>query len=371
MKKFETFVTDNNRDSAAIDFVPKHNPVVNQNAQLYVDEILQNGDLNLLFRAVGVTAPKNIDSIDMDEVYDTIRQKAIDYYIQNPEAIGKDIPMKQFKVQAGDGIPRTNNIGGALHVNSPRIGENKINFDKEIEISSDDMRYFNEEEPLIELIRNGKIMLANNKIYCNNKDKQTIEVLDIYFEIEGKNALEESLDFLKYSDTKEKSFLYIGKLNHRFDLEVVDNVDNLVDIIDKSGEAFLFTTFEDITIDKLSRIAKIIFENSTIKFLLNVYEMPLESSEVLGLNEGRYQVLTLKITTPYYRITLNLIKSVENYILVSIENIEKLIISPKNNITNWESTDLKNFKKNMSFLCDTKFEFEGWKELLTEINKNL
>lgn len=371
MKKFETFVTDNNRDSAAIDFVPKHNPVVNQNAQLYVDEILQNGDLNLLFRAAGVTAPKNIDSVNMDEVYDTIRQKAIDYYIQNPEAIGRDIPMKQFKVQAGDGIPRTNNIGGALHVNSPRIGENKINFDKEIEISSDDMRYFNEEEPLIELIRNGKIMLGNNKVQYSSIDKETKEVLDIYFELEGENALEESLDFLKHSDTKESLVYPIGKISHLFDLDNINNIEELVDFINSSKEIFLFTTFEESLIDEISKYTKTVFVDSQVKFLLNIFEMPLESAEVLGLNEGRYQVLTLQINNFNWKIDFNLIKSIEDYLIVSIGEVEKSEKDAKGIHKSWEKYSIKDFEKNNTYVCKLGYEFEGWKELLTQINKNL
>jgi hypothetical protein len=65
-----------------------------------------------------------------------------------------------------------------------RIGESKNNFDSEISISEDDMRKFNTEEPLIELIRNQKVVLENKKVEFNKSDTESIDILDIYFEFD-------------------------------------------------------------------------------------------------------------------------------------------------------------------------------------------
>lgn len=370
MKKFETFITDNNRDKSSIDFLPKYNPVVQQNAKKYVDEIIQNGDLNLLYKAVGVEPPKDVNSMNMDDIYDEIKQKAIDYYIENPESMGKDIPMKKFKVNAGDGIPRTNNVGGALHSNSPRIGESN-KFNQEIEISSDEMEYFNEEEPLIKLIRNGKIILNNNQIKYDPKDKETLSILDIYFEVDGVDPIEESLSFLEYSDSKESSILNIGLLGHQFNVSLVDDLDKIINIIKNFDDIFLFTLFDESLINKLVKIVEISYPGSKVKYLLNVYDMPLESSDVLNLNIGRYQVLTFEISNEEHKIILNLIKSVSDYIIVSIGEIQKSVKDTKGIQQSWEKITINGFEENQTYICNLKYEFDGWKELLSKIFESI
>ena len=187
LKKYENFISDLNRDSSALDYVPKHNPVINQKAQEFVDSLMHN-NYELLFKVAGMEMPKDLHSTEMDPLFDEVREKAIKYFIENPEQIGKeDSLVKQFKVNGGDGIPRMSNIGGTSHANSIRIGESKSNFDSQIEITEDDMAQFNSAEPLIELIRNGKVALGNKRIEFNKSDKQTIKTLDIYFEIDQKD----------------------------------------------------------------------------------------------------------------------------------------------------------------------------------------
>jgi len=194
IKKYENFVTDNNRDTAAIDFLPKHNPVVKQQATEYVDDKLKSNDFADMFKVVGMEPPKDLKSEEMDSLFDEVREKAIEYFVENPEAIGKDIKFssmansdKQNLSNQNDRVPTTNNIGGTSQTASGRIGESKTNFDSEIEITEDDMNKFNSEEPLVELIRNGKISLGNKKVSFNKSDKETIGVLDIYFEFDQKD----------------------------------------------------------------------------------------------------------------------------------------------------------------------------------------
>jgi hypothetical protein len=194
IKKYENFVTDNNRDTAAIDFLPKHNPVVKQQATEYVDDKLKSNDFADMFKVVGMEPPKDLKSEEMDSLFDEVREKAIEYFVENPEAIGKDIKFssmansdKQNLSNQNDRVPTTNNVGGTSQTASSRIGESKTNFDSEIEITEDDMNKFNSEEPLVELIRNSKISLGNKKVSFNKSDKETIEVLDIYFEFDQKD----------------------------------------------------------------------------------------------------------------------------------------------------------------------------------------
>ena len=126
----------------------------------------------------------------MDSLFDEVKEKAIEYFTENPEEIGKSVNFasmkgdKQNLSNQNDRVPTTNNIGGTSQTASGRIGESKTNFDSDIEISEEDMKKFNTEEPLIELIRNGKITLSNKKISFNKSDKSTIKTLDIYFEFD-------------------------------------------------------------------------------------------------------------------------------------------------------------------------------------------
>jgi hypothetical protein len=194
IKKYESFVNDNNRDSDSIDFLPKYNPVVRQQATEYVDSKLKSNEFADMFKVIGMTPPKELKSEDMDSLFDEVREKAIEFFVENPEEIGKEIKFssipngdKQKLSNHTDRVPTTNNIGGTSQTASGRIGESKLNFDTELEITEDDMNKFNSEEPLIELIRNGKVSLGNKKIEFNKSDKETIKILDIYFEIDQKD----------------------------------------------------------------------------------------------------------------------------------------------------------------------------------------
>jgi hypothetical protein len=193
IKKYENFVNDDNRDTASIDFLPKHNPVIKQQATEYVDSVLKSNDFGQMFKVAGMTPPKELKGEDMDSLFDEVREKAIEYFVNNPEAIGKEVKVgkmsgnSQNLTNDSDRVVKTNNIGGTSQTASNRIGENVKNFDSEIEISEDDMNQFNSSEPLIELIRNNKVKLSNKKVHFNKSDKKTIDTLDIYFEFDKKD----------------------------------------------------------------------------------------------------------------------------------------------------------------------------------------
>jgi hypothetical protein len=363
-KEFESMVTDDDRDSSSIDFLPKHNPVVQQNAKSYVDQIIQGNDLKLLYRAAGEEPPKNIDSMNMDDIYDELKQKAIEYFIENPEAIGKDIPMNKYKVNGGDGISRTNNLGGALHANSPRVGESKT----EITISPDEMLYFNTEEPLIELIRNGKIELGNGVVHYDTSDQETKNILDIYLEIDGSATLEESLEYLKYTDRKKSSLVNLGNCGINFNLNE-NNIKHLSRVVESYEEAFLFDILDESLIDKTERVTKSVFRNYQIKTSINIHEISSETSHILNINEGRYQVLTLDIVNEDYKTKVNLVKSVSDWMIASIVDIKKSIKDKNGKVT--ECVNHLEGQRNLTFICENKFENSGLKEFLKKIWESL
>ena len=66
------------------------------------------------------------------------------------------------------------------------MGESKQTFDSELKITPDEMILFRQEEPLLDLIRNRKIALSDNKIEFNKSDKETMDILDIYLEFDQK-----------------------------------------------------------------------------------------------------------------------------------------------------------------------------------------
>jgi hypothetical protein len=190
IKKYETFVNDDNRGDEGS--YPKSNALDRQKATEYVDNVLYSNKFKTIMDDLKIEPPKDLEGKDMDEYFDKeIREKAIDYYAKH--GVPGEVNMETYPVNGGDGIPRTNNVGGTSHTASFRIGENKVNFDHEIEISDDEMRQFAKEEPLQDLIRSGKVRLTNKKVHFNKKDQETIDTLDMYLEID-KNTLKSDTD---------------------------------------------------------------------------------------------------------------------------------------------------------------------------------
>ena len=370
MKKFETFINDDNRDAASLDLLPKHNPAVDLAAKNYVDDIIKSNDLNLLFKAAGVKPPKNLTSMTMDDVYDEIKQKAIDYYIENPQDIGKDIPQRKVN-KGGDGVVRTNNIGGALHSNSPRVGESKNNFDAELEITLDEMSLFNTEESLMNLISTNKIMLGNCVIQFNNNDKQTKQTLDIYFELDEVDPIEETLAYLTHSDTKPSSIIYLGELGLQLDLTGLSNIESLIEIKNQYSEAFLFDMMDIKTEQDLIRKSQSIFQNWGIRTSKNIGEISESTSELLGIANGRFEILTLDMINQDYKVVIDIVKSVSDYILASFSRIEKINRGKGGEISQFTEMDVEEFSKNATHICDIKHDYEGWKELLSNLFEKL
>jgi hypothetical protein len=185
IKKYETFVNDDNR--AEDTRYPEMNPVIKKEATEYVDSIINSSDYMMMFSVAGVEPPKDLSAEDLDKVFDEVREKAIQHYIQNPEEIKSPTSHKTFKTNGGDGIARTNKVGGTSQAASRIVGESRTELGEEMDITEDEMDLFKKQELLIDLIRQGKVRLSNKKIHFSKSDKETIECLDMYLEMDKKS----------------------------------------------------------------------------------------------------------------------------------------------------------------------------------------
>lgn len=196
IKKFESFVNDDNRGDETQ--YPQLNPVLKMEVTEYVEDKLKSNEFADILHVAGIKAPSDISSQELEELFDEAREKAITYYINNPEEMGKEVDYKSYKVNGGDGVARTNNIGGALRESRE--------FDSEIKIAEDEMKRFSKEQSLQELIRNGKIALYDKKVKFNKSDKDTIETLDIYFEFDKDDFKSDNTNESKIGDFFRKKF---------------------------------------------------------------------------------------------------------------------------------------------------------------------
>jgi hypothetical protein len=128
----------------------------------------------------------SLNDEEFDDKFEVAKKKLIDFFQENPNISigGIDIETFTMPSKGGDGVPRLQNIGGSSHAGSIRVGEGRHNFDSELKISEDDMLLFKKEEPLIDLIRKGKISLSDKKIEFDKSDKETLDILDIYLEFD-------------------------------------------------------------------------------------------------------------------------------------------------------------------------------------------
>ena len=121
IKKFEMFHQTGVDDGGEV--VPDHNPVLDLKIKDYVDDLCTKGRYEDLSKQIGDKFPKDLSSDDMEEYGNRLREKDIKYFKKNPELIGKEINYMTYEVPGGDGISRTNKIGGTSQTNSFRIGQ--------------------------------------------------------------------------------------------------------------------------------------------------------------------------------------------------------------------------------------------------------
>lgn len=192
MKYFKTFEEFQGMNSTGVDdtggeVVPKYNPKIRQEVTDFLDNLSPN-NRPLIFKWLGMESP-NVGDESFDDKFEYAKKRLVKFFEENPNISIGSIDMESFTIpgKSGDGIPRVQNIGGTSHTNSFRIGESTHSFDSELNITPDEMLLFKKEEPLIDLIRKRKITLSDSKIEFNKSDKETMDIIDIYFEFDQKS----------------------------------------------------------------------------------------------------------------------------------------------------------------------------------------
>jgi len=111
IKKFEAFHRSGIDDGASQNY-PNYNPILNHKVKDFVDDLVTKGRFEDLASLIGEEFPKELSSDEMEDYQNSLEKKAIKFLIRNPELIEKEIDYQPYKVNGGDGIPRTNNVGG-------------------------------------------------------------------------------------------------------------------------------------------------------------------------------------------------------------------------------------------------------------------
>ncbi len=116
MRYIRTYEEYSHEDGLEVDTqsYPEHNQKLRHDAIKYVEEVFANGAgqaVTALCKEVGIDPPLD------DEGLDAAQRRATEYFTQNPERMGEIIPpqMSVVPVKTGDGVVRTNNIGGVHH----------------------------------------------------------------------------------------------------------------------------------------------------------------------------------------------------------------------------------------------------------------
>lgn len=122
LKTFESF-HETGVDDGTGEVIPEYNPVVDQKIKSFVDDILGRGGYVELAKMIGAKFPSDVPSEKMGQLESDLREKAMKFFGDNPEQLPSEIGFKTYKVPGGDGITRTNKVGGTSQTNSFRIGQ--------------------------------------------------------------------------------------------------------------------------------------------------------------------------------------------------------------------------------------------------------
>jgi hypothetical protein len=111
LKKFEAF-TDTGVDDGTGVGLPEYNPDLKLKITNYIDDLASRGAYHKIGKMIGTKINQNASQEQMDADWDGLRDRAIDYLVKNPEQLPEETGFKTFNVPAGDGIARTNKVGG-------------------------------------------------------------------------------------------------------------------------------------------------------------------------------------------------------------------------------------------------------------------
>ena len=113
LKKFESF-HETGIDDAVGEVIPEYNPVMDLTIKNFVDDTCNRGGYADLAKMIGVKLPSEIPSDKMDGIESKLKKVALKFFTDNPEQLPSEIGMKTYKVPGGDGISRTNKVGGTI-----------------------------------------------------------------------------------------------------------------------------------------------------------------------------------------------------------------------------------------------------------------
>jgi len=103
-------VTGIGADEATFDH--SNSPVLKQQVIAYVDNILYSNRGKLIFDLLGIEQPKDLEGAEMDDMYDTVKEKAIKYFMKHPHKMidEEEMDVNPMPIDANstntDGIPR-------------------------------------------------------------------------------------------------------------------------------------------------------------------------------------------------------------------------------------------------------------------------
>jgi hypothetical protein len=126
VKKFENFINDLNREDNSTDFLPAYNAANNLGAENWVEILFSVKDFDYLEKITKMEEEKPNEETspeDFERYFDKLREKAIQYFKDNPSEIKNQYEPTTGK-PSGDGIPKMyGSVGGTSHANSRRVGE--------------------------------------------------------------------------------------------------------------------------------------------------------------------------------------------------------------------------------------------------------
>ena len=112
LKTFENF-NDNEQPSNNTPIDPKLKSQVTE----YVEQQLGSQNFHEIFDIIGVDLPQTLEGEEFEQKIQLAKEKAIDYFMRNPERMQIDGPTEFRTFYTGgvdDVVPRTNNIGGVM-----------------------------------------------------------------------------------------------------------------------------------------------------------------------------------------------------------------------------------------------------------------
>jgi hypothetical protein len=113
LKNFESF-HDTGVDDGIGEVQPEYNPVLKQTIKEFVDDFCGRGGYVELAKKIGMKLPSNIPSDKMDQIESELKSNAMEFFNRNPEQLPNEVGFKTYKVSGGDGITRTNKVGGTI-----------------------------------------------------------------------------------------------------------------------------------------------------------------------------------------------------------------------------------------------------------------